>query len=66
MTSGRVKICRTCKDSMREFSLYRWDESGSKDSPVKENDHAMDDIRYFVTALNGYDDEGIFAVSVER
>ena len=66
LTSGRVKICRTCKDSMREFSLYRWDESGSKDSPVKENDHAMDDIRYFVTALNGYDDEGIFAVSVER
>ena len=66
LVSGRVKICRTCRDSIREFSLYRWDESGSKDCPVKENDHAMDDIRYFVSALNSFDDEGIFALSVER
>ncbi len=66
LMSGRVRICNTCRDSIREFSLYRWDESGSKDCPIKENDHAMDDIRYFVTAMNNYDDEGIFAVSVER
>lgn len=36
---------------MREFSLYRWDERGGNDCPIKENDHAMDDIRYFVTTI---------------
>lgn len=46
-----INICTTCKDSMREFSLYRWDDKNGCDSPVKENDHAMDDIRYFVTTI---------------
>ena len=46
-----IVICDSCRDSMREFSLYRWDEKGGIDSVVKENDHAMDDIRYFVTTI---------------
>ena len=37
-----------CKDCIREFSLYRWDEKSSEDKPIKKNDHAMDDVRYFV------------------
>ena len=46
---GRIQICAGCKDCIREFSLYRWDEkSTEKDKPLKENDHAMDDMRYFV------------------
>ena len=36
-----------CKDALREFSLYRWDSSAETDRVIKENDHAMDDIRYF-------------------
>lgn len=53
LKEGRIKICDNCIDSIREFSLYRWDEKGS-DMPIKENDHAMDDIRYFVaTILDG-------------
>lgn len=51
LNSGRIRICRGCNDSVREFSLYRWDESAAKDSPKKENDHAMDDIRYFVSTI---------------
>ena len=50
LKDGRIKICNTCADSIREFSLYRWDEKG-QDMPIKENDHAMDDIRYFVTTI---------------
>ncbi len=50
LKEGRIKICNTCADSIREFSLYRWDEKG-QDMPIKENDHAMDDIRYFVTTI---------------
>ncbi len=66
LRSGTVKICSTCADSMREFGLYRWDDSGSKDSPIKENDHAMDDIRYFVTDIAGNGDDGFFAVAAVR
>jgi hypothetical protein len=51
---------------MREFSLYRWKEGGDKDTPVKENDHAMDDIRYFVTTILSADDEPFFAMAAER
>ncbi len=51
LKNGDIKICDTCLDSIREFSLYRWDEKSGSDSPIKENDHAMDDIRYFVTTI---------------
>ena len=51
---GTIKVNRSCKDSIREFGLYRWDEKSPEDRPIKENDHAMDDIRYFVmTILRG-------------
>lgn len=50
LKEGSVKICNCCNDSMREFGLYRWNPGGA-DAPVKENDHAMDDIRYFVTTV---------------
>lgn len=40
-----------CTDTIREFSVYRWDNGIKKDAPKKENDHAMDDIRYFVSTV---------------
>ncbi|MDE5884410.1 MAG: PBSX family phage terminase large subunit [Oscillospiraceae bacterium] len=51
----KILICECCKDIIREFSLYRWDDKKSyeKDTVIKENDHAMDDMRYFVnTAMS--------------
>ena len=66
LKEGRIKICRSCTDSISEFGLYRW-ESGGSDRPVKENDHAMDDIRYFVsTVLNGEDDCFFAVASLRR
>lgn len=63
---GKIKISRCCTDAVREFGLYRWDEGATKDTVRKENDHAMDDIRYFVaTVLDGVDD-GFFAVAATR
>ena len=47
LKSGRIRICRTCPDTIREFELYRWDDSRERDVPRKEHDHAMDDVRYF-------------------
>ena len=49
LRDGSIRICRTCADARREFGLYRWDSERRADTPVKQNDHAMDDIRYFVT-----------------
>ncbi len=51
LKTGRIKICRGCNDTIREFGLYCWDEGAVKDCPRKENDHAMDDIRYFVSSV---------------
>ena len=45
---GQLFICEGCVDCIREFGLYRWDEKAAGDKPIKENDHAMDDVRYFV------------------
>ena len=66
LKDGRIRICRNCTDTVREFSLYRWKDDLARDAPVKENDHAMDDIRYFVSTLLGNTDSGdpaFFAVS---
>ena len=51
LRDGTVKIHRSCKDAIREFGLYRWDEKSTEDKPIKENDHAMDDIRYFCQTI---------------
>ena len=48
---GKIIISPVCKSAIKEFSLYRWDESSGKDVPKKENDHAMDEIRYFVQTI---------------
>ncbi len=63
----KILFSPSCKDTIREFGLYRWEESSAKDSVRKENDHAMDDIRYFVsTVLTEEDDGGFFALAAKR
>lgn len=62
----RIVICRNCANSVREFSLYRWNENSTNDVPIKENDHAMDDIRYFVTTILNGGSGDFFAVAAER
>lgn len=49
MQTGLLQVSSQCADSIREFSLYAWQEQG--DHPIKENDHAMDDIRYFCSTI---------------
>lgn len=57
LSEGKIKISEECKDCLREFSLYKWKEDSPGDSVVKENDHAMDDIRYFVMELKKQEEE---------
>ena len=62
----RIVICRTCGDCLREMELYCWDERGGRDAPRKENDHAMDDLRYFAMDAVKGEQSGFAAVTVER
>ena len=48
----RLVICRSCKDCLREMESYEWVNDGSgHDVPRKENDHAMDEMRYFAMSV---------------
>ena len=51
LQQGKLLFSPACQDCIREFSLYRWDEKAAEDRPIKENDHAMDDVRYFVNTV---------------
>lgn len=51
LKNGNIKIHRSCGDTIREFGLYRWDEKATEDTVIKENDHTMDDIRYFANTI---------------
>ena len=51
LQTGVIRIGANCTDAIREFGLYRWDDKGEVDKPIKENDHAMDDIRYFCNTV---------------
>ena len=56
LRSGEVVICNSCEDAIREFSLYRWEENAPRDTVIKRDDHAMDDIRYFVSYIRSASD----------
>ena len=51
LQEGRLLIGAGCVSAIREFSQYCWQESGERDMPCKENDHAMDEIRYFCATV---------------
>lgn len=51
LKNGNIKIHRSCVDAIAEFGLYRWDDKATADTVIKENDHAMDEIRYFANTI---------------
>ena len=51
LQENRLIFNSCCRDSLREFELYCWDISANEDRVIKQNDHAMDDIRYFCSTV---------------
>ena len=45
---GLIRLDKSCVETKKEFVGYVWDEKSESDKPVKENDHCMDALRYFV------------------
>ena len=67
LKSGKIVLCEGCTDCLREMEEYTWDlSSGQKDRVRKEHDHAMDDMRYFVSTVLGNREAAVAAFSVER
>ncbi len=67
LKQGKIRICEPCKDCLREMEQYVWDTSAEgRDRVRKEHDHAMDDMRYFVTTVLGKADTPFAACAVER
>ncbi len=65
LNTEKISFSPECKDTVREFGLYRWADEKEGEAPLKENDHAMDDIRYFVATVIGIS-HSICWAAVER
>ena len=51
---GKIQVCTICERILDEFGTYIWDEraaQGGKEQPVKQNDHSLDALRYYVNSL---------------
>lgn len=67
LKSGKLVICRGCRDCLREMEEYVWDtESAGQERVKKEHDHAMDDMRYFVATVLGKKRSSFAACAVDR
>lgn len=53
LNRGQLLIHSSCKNTIREFGEYRWDEKAETDKVIKENDHSMDQMRYLCYTLRG-------------
>ena len=42
---SKLFIFSNCKNMIKEFKTYRWN---GYDSPIKKDDHSMDELRYYV------------------
>ncbi len=51
LNAGMIKVDKDrCPDLLTEFGLYQWDPDKG-DTPIKENDHAMDAMRYMCQTI---------------
>ncbi len=48
---GRLLFDRGCENTIKEFGAYAWDEKKQQDAVIKENDHSMDQTRYFAYTI---------------
>lgn len=54
LQSGGLLFHESCAHTLAEFQAYVWDEGAAAqgiDRPVKDNDHCMDAVRYFVNTV---------------
>ncbi len=45
---GLLQIHESCVETIKEFEGYAWDDESNEDEVIKENDHHMDLLRYYI------------------
>ncbi|MCD7837829.1 MAG: PBSX family phage terminase large subunit [Clostridiales bacterium] len=54
LREGKLLFSKECSRTISEFRAYVWDETAAAqgvDKPVKDHDHCMDAVRYFVSTV---------------
>lgn len=51
LNQGLLLIHESCEETLKEFEAYAWDEESGEDKVIKENDHHLDNTRYFVMSI---------------
>ena len=54
LSKGEIFFEKSLASTIDEFSMYVWDKDAvdrGEDKPLKENDHAMDAVRYFCATV---------------
>ena len=52
----KIIFSNVCQNTIKEFASYIWDAKAAErgeDKPIKQYDHAMDAVRYFVYTIFG-------------
>ena len=57
LAERRILVNSCCTNLIREFGLYVWADNTAQDEPLKENDHGLDALRYFVNTKKIYRDK---------
>lgn len=55
LSDKKLLFMRNCAHTLEEFGIYSWDAKAAEqgeDKPIKESDHAMDAVRYFVKTMH--------------
>lgn len=58
----KIRVLSRCTNTIKEFQAYSWDDRFQVDTPIKENDHAMDAMRYFCYTILWEEQGGVFAL----
>ena len=59
INAGFLLIHESCDGTLKEFESYSWDGKALIDTVIKEYDHFMDAIRYFIYTVARYYNNGI-------
>lgn len=66
LVRGDLLVNDCCKNLIREMGLYSWDDKAVQDAVIKENDHAEDALRYFVSTKRIYRKQEPYKSPFER
>ncbi len=61
--TSKLYIFRTCSQLIQEIKGYFW---GENDRPVKRNDHAMDELRYYLCSLSAQPKKAVEKTFIQK